>query len=366
VSGLVLSTDLEAPAGRRRLGTGLVPANFADPWGLLCRLLRTRDPAALFAIESTILAALLTPLDLVLARRERRLYERGDAPQRPVILVTGAPRSGTTLLSQALAAHLPVTYFNNLTALFPRAPIVANRLFGRWLRVPPPSYRSYYGRTSGLGAENDGLHLWDRWMGAHRWHAPERLDESTADAMRRFFGAYEAAFGRPVLNKNNGLATCATVIARTLPTAHFLFIRRAPAFAVQSILGAREMIQGSRDAPYGVSDPAYRRGKRVDAIEEVCAQVLYHERKMEEQRREIGPDRFWVVEYETFCPAPHRIVERVANDVLGIEVDREALQKTLVPFRNTNRVTVDPADFAAIESTLARLGAARSERAART
>src|SRR2546426_11478101 len=97
----------------RRLGRQLVPANFAAPWGLLLRLLRTRDPAALFAIESTVVAALLAPLDVALARHERRLYERAAAPQRPIILVTGAPRSGTTLLSQALTAQLPVTDFNN-------------------------------------------------------------------------------------------------------------------------------------------------------------------------------------------------------------------------------------------------------------
>ena len=91
-------------------------------------------------------------------------------------------------------------------------------------------------RHSGFASENDGLHLWDRWLGPDRYAVPEHLEASTAAALRKFFAAYEHAFGRPVLNKNNALATGAVAIAEALPTAHFLFIRRDPIFAVQSIL----------------------------------------------------------------------------------------------------------------------------------
>lgn len=331
----------------------LVPANFRDPVGLARRILSSRDRAAYFAMTSTALAALATPLDVVLAATMERRQDGGPTPRHPVILVTGAPRSGTTVLSQALIHHLPVAYFNNLTAVFPRAPISANRLFGRWLRKPSGSLHSFYGRTSGFASESDGLHLWDRWLGSDRYAAPTRLDASTAADLRRFFAAYEHAFGRPLLNKNNALATGADAIAGALPTSHFLFIRRDPVFAVQSILGARETIQGTLHAPYGVTDPA-RRHVTANPIEDVCAQVLYHERRMEEQRRTIGDRRFWVVEYEQFCVEPHAIVERVGREILGLELDREALKAVLPPLRNTNRSKRPAAEIEEIRSTLAR------------
>ncbi len=263
------------------------------------------------------------------------------------------------MLSQVLLHHLPVTYINNLTAVFPRAPIIANRVFGPLLRKPNVIYRSFYGRTNGFAAENDALHIWDRWLGSDRYALPTRLDASTVDAMRRFFAAYEDAFGRPVLNKNNALATGADLIAEALPTAHFLVIRRDPAFTVQSILGARETIQGSRERPYGVSDPA-RRDHCGDPITEVCVQVLYHERRIEEQRRKIDPRRFWVIEYEDFCRAPYAVVERVAREILDVPVDADALRAALPPLKNTNRTTVSASDFAKIRETLARLTATRS------
>lgn len=347
---------------RPRILRRLVPPNFKDPVGLARRILSSHDPAAYFAIASTALAIMATPLDMALSRAERRHYERAGAPRHPIILVTGAPRSGTTVLSQVLLHHLPLTYFNNLTAVFPRAPISANRLFGRWLKTAPVVYRSFYGRTNGLAAENDALHLWDRWLGGDRYRLPTSLDAATVKEMQRFFGAYEAAFGRPVLNKNNALATGASMIAAALPTSHFIVIRREPAFAVQSILGAREIIQGSRTEPYGVSDPTRRNG--TDPITEVCAQVLYHERRIEEQRHEIDPARFWVLDYEDFCRAPHAIVERVASEILDVAVDREALKAALPPLGNTNRITLPAAEFERIRATLAALSSSPASRGA--
>jgi hypothetical protein len=331
----------------------LLPATFRDPIGLTGRLLRSKDAAAYFAMLLVGVSPLVSPLDLLLSVAERRLYEQAAMPRRPIVFVAGAPRSGTTVLSQAILHNLRVTYFNNLTMIFPRAPIVANRLFGRLLRPARVRYSSFYGRTTGLASPNDGLHLWDRWWGPSRYVTPKRLDPSTADAMGRFFGAYETAFGRPVVNKNNALATCASVVARALPTAHFVCIRREHAFNVQSIIGARENIQGSKRIGYGVEDPA--RGPAATYIEEICAQVLFHDRRMQEQERELGPERFWVVRYEDFCREPHRIVERVAKDILDVPVDGAALRAKLPPFSATNRVVLPRAEFEEIESTLARL-----------
>src|SRR5258708_40214021 len=108
----------------------------------------------------------------MLAASERRLYARAASPRLPIVIVTGAPRSGTTVVSQVLAAHLPVTFFNNLTAVVPRAPIVANRVFRRLLRPRPPVYRTVYARTAGFANHNDDLHLCDRWLGPGRDAGP--------------------------------------------------------------------------------------------------------------------------------------------------------------------------------------------------
>ncbi len=347
----VTSGDLGA-----RPRPNLLPPNFQDAGGLFLRLMRTRNRAAYFAMTHTGLAVLAAPLDKLLEPAERRLYARAEPPKKPLVFVGGASRGGTTIMDQVLIGSLPVTYLNNLTAVFPRAPITANRLFGRLLRKPPGGhYVNFYGRTSGFAGRNDGLHIWDRWLGNDRYRPPTKLDPAVADDMRRFFGAFEATFGGPFVNKNNALAVCADVVAAALPTAHFVCVRREPFFNVQSLLGTREFIQGGRAAPYGVGDPAYAGRTDVDPIEDVCAQVLYIERRMLELQKVLGPERFWIVPYEEFCRAPYLVAQRVADEILKIKVDPAAIRAAAPPLENTNKVKLPPADREKVEATLARL-----------
>ena len=60
-----------------------LPSSFKDPVGLAGRLLRSKEPAAYFAMAATALSVLATPLDWVLDLPERRLYSRASEPRRP-------------------------------------------------------------------------------------------------------------------------------------------------------------------------------------------------------------------------------------------------------------------------------------------
>ncbi|MEB2283080.1 MAG: hypothetical protein B6D46_03450 [Polyangiaceae bacterium UTPRO1] len=351
-----------ARPGAARLLRSILPANFEDVGGLFLRLLRSKDRAAYFAMAQTGIALVAAPLDRLLAHAERRLYARAAPPQKPILFIGGAPRSGTTIVDQILIRNLPVSYINNLTAVFPRAPVTANRIFGHLLRQPTGTLENFYGRTAGFANRNDGLHIWDRWLGSDRYHPPARLPDGVAEDMRRFFGAFEAVFGGPILNKNNALAVCADVVAAALPTARFVCIRRQPIFALQSILTAREFIQGRRQAPYGIGDPEYAGRSDVDPIEDVCAQLLYHDRRMAELQRELGADRFWIIEYEEFCRAPYAVVERVAEEMLHVPIDRGAVRAAAPPLRYRNAIKLSPAERARAEAALERLGARRERR----
>jgi hypothetical protein len=110
----------------------------------------------------------LMPLDLLLRGRERRLCAVAPPSVKPIIIVVGPPRSGTTLVAQYLINTFDVCYLNNLTALFPNSPITANVLFGRMARLGAGDYDAFYGKSRGLSGANDGLYIWDRWLGSDR------------------------------------------------------------------------------------------------------------------------------------------------------------------------------------------------------
>ncbi|MCZ6674104.1 MAG: sulfotransferase, partial [Verrucomicrobia bacterium] len=208
-------------------------------------------------------------------------------------------------------------------------------------------------RTVRFSGPNDALHIWDRWLGRDRAHPPTQLSDAEKDAMRRFFGAYQQVFHKPLVNKNNLLNTCAHLVADVFDNAFFICLKRNPVYLAQSLLKSRLDIHGSTDVPYGVNhrNPAHK-GAGLDMVEDVCRQVLFHQKMTAEQERRVGPDRFWVVSYEDSCQKPEELLTRVSDEILGKEIKTLKLK----PFNTSNRVKIEPGLFNRIEQTLNRFG----------
>lgn len=277
-----------------------VPAYARNPFRLAWQLLTARKPAARSAMWMAAAGIGLTPLDLLFTRAERRIYSQAPASRHPLLLVCGPPRSGTTLVAQYLINNLDVAYLNNLTSLFPRSPIQANRKLGRWVKPRHGDYEAFYGKSRGLAGANDALYLWDRWLGSARNTIPERLEPGADVAMPQFFGALEDLYGQPVVNKVNRLNTCAHLVAEHLPNARFICIRRDPLYLAQSLYIARKRIVGDSSVAYGVQHEPVS----DDPVEDVCLQVRFHDEQSQRQQQRLGAARFEIVAYEKFCENP--------------------------------------------------------------
>ncbi|MEZ4617986.1 MAG: sulfotransferase [Caldilineaceae bacterium] len=334
----------------RELFHRYIPANFHDPFGLFMRLIRSRNAAALFAMNTAVLGMIRSPLDLLLQRWEHERYRKATTPQQPLIFVCGAPRTGTTLTAQVLIHNLPVTYINNMTAVFSRSPITASLAFCRPNQNQAISFNSYYGKSSGFAGPNDALYLWDRWFGKDRSVIPTTLDGENRQAMVQFFAAYEAAFQRPLITKNNNLNTYASLVADALENAYFICMTRDPLYHAQALLRARREIHGDETLAYGISRPATEEPENF--VEDICRQTLFHAEMIQQQQALVGADRFWIVPYEEFCAAPAQLVTRVATEILHVPVDVAMLQQKLPPFQHTNRVNIEPELFAQLEQAL--------------
>ena len=270
---------------------------------------------------------LATPVDWTLAALERRLYRSAGPPRLPMVFVCGPPRSGTTVVAQAMARSLPVAFFTNLTAVFPRAPITASRLLNARPRNDLLSLCSHYGRTAGFLAPNDGLYLWDRWFGQDRTSICHHLEESQAADMVSFFGAFESWSERPLLTKNNSLNAHAALVAGHLPTATFICLQRDPVFLAQSLLIARRYIHGDDTTPYGLQDP--EGVMTSDPVTDVCRQVRFYQILAQRQLEALGPERFRIVSYDDFCRTPRSTVEMVAHDILQVPLDPRGVPTSL-------------------------------------
>ena len=271
----------------------------------------------------------------------------------PLVLIVGSSRAGTTLVYQVLARYLPVTYFTNLSALFPRSPLTASRLFLRGDARPRGPLRNYYGNTAGLAGPNDGFHIWNRWLGMDRYHAPDTLPEAAVAGMRQFFSAWTGTFGRALLNKNNRNADCVGLLGRALPEATFIVVRRNPADVAQSLLLARQVVQGDKRRKWGVR--SYDQESPADPlgyVDSVCRQVTEVEHRLRRDVSTLPPGRVVEVGYEEFCADPAQALERISGRVWSAPVDTSAARRELHLKARSAEGRVSPAELERIERCL--------------
>jgi hypothetical protein len=297
------------------------------------------------------------PLDYFLQIFEKKLYEKASEPKLPIIFVTGAARSGTTLVAQVLIQHFQVSYFNNLTAIFQKSPILSNILFFKFIKKKPVEYNSFYGKTIKFHGPNDGLYIWDRWLGKDRTRIPVKIDRSAKRNMIQLFGSYEHIFKKPFINKNNNLNTFAHLIADIFENSYFICVTRNPLYHAQSLLKARQTIHGDSKVPYGLhkSIKEKKPGDFLDPVVDVCEQVLFHEHVNKKQQKLIGDERFWIISYEEFCENPAALIKKVAEKILHQSFEPDKVDLFLRPFPNANLVKIETETFHKIQKTLDKL-----------
>ena len=296
--------------------------NFNNPLGLVSRMLRSGNRAAYSALLREALGIGLKPADLLLSLFERRrsISSESSSNNQPLILIVGPPRSGTTLIYQVLAHCLEVSYASNLMGLFPRSPLTATRLFGRFVSPRPVAdFRSYFGQSSRLSGPHDGFFIWNRWLGEDRYAPKGQLTASEREKMREFFARWATEIPTPFLNKNNRNTNCIDLLAKELPSARFLIVRRNPAAIVRSLIRAREQVQGDRRAPWGLLSSA-ENDHQLGYVDDVCHQVTQIEKRLDEQLRAIATSKIIEVTYEDFCHNPKALLDRMVERIPNLRI----------------------------------------------
>ena len=319
-----------------------IPQHVNDPFGLIGRMLSSSNRAALFTLLLTALGILLTPLDWILQFFERR-YQKPDNRDAstpdvgPHLFICGPARSGTTLVYQVLANALPVVYPRNFTALFSRSPILASKLFTRDASRTA-GYENFYGKTYGMQAPSEANHLWNQWVMPDESHFRTRLEGQGLHDMVSFFIRLSAEFGKPTITKNNNANAFADVIAGELENAWFICLRRDSRYLGQSLIRAREVINGDIEQSYGVVD-AQSLNDKDDPVSQVIAQIEYLNQTAEKQQEIIGAERFWIVDYESFCADPNQLIERIRSEIPGMS---EVHGSDTTASKTTASKTADP------------------------
>ena len=182
---------------------------------------------------------------------------------------------------------------------------------------------------------------WNQWLGHDRYVPRTDLTIDEQRSIGRFFRVWCAVFGKPFLNKNNRLAVCLKLLSEAIPQASFVVVRRSPLLVAQSLIKARQQVQGDKSVGWGLlSHSSDLTTDPLAYVDDVCDQVLRIEAELDEQLKTIPQNRIIEVTYEGFCEAPDSILRLIESRVSGVRLKEDLIRSELRPFAESATITL--------------------------
>jgi hypothetical protein len=272
------------------------------------------------------LDALITELRQLLEPVEVLISEKYSAPILPVVLVIGNSRSGSTMLTQILAANGDFSYPSNLLSRFAYAPAVGamiqQMLFNKEYAhldeladlQSTSDFNSQLGKTRGAMGVSEFHHFWRRFIQNYDlgYLDNKSLMEINIRELRCELAALEAIFEKPFMCKGKALQYNIQFFSECMPELFFIHIEREPLYVMQSILLGRRKFYRSETAWLGVKPAEYHRIKNMDVYHQIAAQVFYTDRAIHSELTALPLDRSIYCRYEDLCRNPASFYDRLS------------------------------------------------------
>lgn len=227
----------------------------------------------------------------------------GGYIQNPVFII-GAPRTGSTILYQALTNAYQFAYIDNTACTWHR-----NLRFGLWLSKkkhgdkPHNNFKAEYGNTGKFGghAPSECGEFWYRWLPKDRHFIDhnEVTPQMAAEIREEILGA-SCFLYRPLLFKNLNAGQRLRLIHRVFPDAKIIFARRDPRFVTRSILKARKKVGAMEGEWWSIMPPNVNDLLKLPEDEMCAAQVYYLERQIEEDLALFPKENVQEIYYQNF------------------------------------------------------------------
>ncbi len=302
---------------------------------------------------------ILQEINQSLAIVEHKHIQQFDSPKLPVIFVVGAPRSGTTVLTQLLLSAFQIGYVNNIIAKFWKAPymgcVLAKSLKQNQQKLNIGT-KSNYGFTNEYEGPHEFGYFWQRWFRYDDSHQIEgdKIGEEEVKILQQEVAAMESVFEAPMLFKNPAaLSLNIDFLSKVFPTSIFIYIHRERFFNAQSLLLGREKYGNSRSDWFSVKPIEYAWLKDKSVEEQIAGQTYYTQKRIEDCLRGLPEKRQLTIAYESFCEQPLQYLQKVES---LLQLSGYSLQKRSnnlpVSLKNTNVIRLEADALKRLENSL--------------
>ena len=276
---------------------------------------------------------------------EQHLYK--NYPEKyPTIHVIGAPRSGTTLVTQILSSFLSIGYINNLIAAFWKAPLVGIQLSKKLLGTDYISdFSSLFGRTKNIYEPHEFGYFWNAHLAYNDFQQKGSDHEKNIDweKLRLILINITYAFEKPVLFKSFLAGFHAAHLYEVLPKTCFIYIRRNFINNALSIYNLRKKMLGDVNLWASIKPKQYNELKNENIYNQITGQVLYLEQEYLEQLKNVPADNKIIVNYEEVCKNPKEFLQSVKNIIEKQDGPCEIKENIISEFAGAeNTIATDP------------------------
>jgi len=230
----------------------------------------------------------------------------------PPIFIIGAPRSGSTLLYQAMLDYFDFGYLSNLHCFLYGYPALVERMVHPTQRRKGNYYVSEYGKTKGWSTPSECGDFWYRFFRRRPQFIPmAAVTEKNLTQLRSAVRSFGNSVKKPLLFKNLNCALRLEPTINALPEAVFLVIHRNELNNAQSILKGRKDIHGTYDQWLGVEPPDVEALKKLPCYQQVVLQIRHTHLLIDKARDKFGRAKFYDILYEEFCLHPYKIFKGI-------------------------------------------------------
>ena len=268
---------------------------------------------------------LISRLRAMLEPLQKEQNKEFSEPQYPALLVIGAPRSGTTLLSQILASSANFCYPTNFLSRFAYAPMIGamiqQMLFDPKFRFrnelhdlqQAVSFSSDLGKTDNAMDISEFYHFWRRFFPNHESHylLEDQLKEIKLSKMLQEIASIESICKKPFFSKGKMFQYNIKYFAEKISKLIFVYIKRDPVYVMQSILLSRRKMYGNDRIWWAVKPREYAWLKDMDVYHQIAGQVLYSTRSIENELTSLPDTRKLCLTYEELCRDPRQVFRQL-------------------------------------------------------
>jgi hypothetical protein len=252
--------------------------------------------------------------DNLLDLERKLLNQHGEIS--PHIFIFGLPRSGTTVVYQALARALSIAWPTNLMARFWRVPCVGMRL-SRMLKLfdLELDFVSDYGVTTGLHGPHEFGYFWLQNLNYRDARLRDASHEDTINwnSLVSTLDAISAQAQRPVVYKNMIYAFHLRRMQECFPKSLWIYCQRDLIEVGASILLARKERFGSADAWWSIQPPDVGRVLSFPPEKQIAYQVLWFNNYWEKMLKELKPINMFTIRYEKLNEDLDKVIPATAQ-----------------------------------------------------